>query len=196
MLAPTQSPLPYSCPHAFTPAIQRPLYLQLRARPLASNNARTRYVSDSRPARPSRQAHPYLASVQGRSAWEDEENGDWISSYITLGNHCGCRSTPQEGTSPSPRSNRARAQERLDLRKVRQSTSHGGAPAYKIRGEGHGIEFQYLCSDGNVSAGSTVESCHGLTLAPDPKDRYRVPETGRVRESTADTPEPGAFCDN
>lgn len=99
-------------------------------------------------------------------------------------------------TAPVLWSNMSRAQERLDLRKVRQSTSHEGAPAYKIRCEGHGIEFQYLCSDGNVSTGSTVEPCDGLTPAPDPKDRYRIPEAGRVREGTADTPEPGARCDH
>lgn len=59
-----------------------------------------------------------------------------------------------------------RAQERLDLRKIRQSTSQGGAPAYKIRNEGNGIEFQYLCSDGNVSAGSTIcQSCHGTNTS-------------------------------
>lgn len=102
----------------------------------------------------------------------------------------------KKGLAPAPRSNRARTQERLDLRKVRQSTSHGGAPAYKIRGEDNGIEFQYLCSDGNVSAGSTVSHAMELTPATDPEDPYRVSKTRRVREGPADTLEPGAFCHN
>ncbi|SPO04984.1 uncharacterized protein DNG_07669 [Cephalotrichum gorgonifer] len=40
--------------------------------------------------------------------------------------------------------------ERLDLRKIRQATSPGASPAYKIRGEGRRIVFQYLCGDGNA----------------------------------------------
>lgn len=84
----------------------------------------------------------------------------------------------KRGPAPAPRSNRERTQERLDLRKVRQSTSHGGAPSYKIRGEGHGIEFQYLCSDGNVSAGSTVLSCHGLTNTS-PRSERLISNSGK-----------------
>lgn len=94
ILAPSQPPLLYCCSHALTSAIQRPLYLQLRARSLEGDNARTRNVSDTRPTRPSCQTHPYIASVQGFPSWEGEENGDRLPSDITLGNHCSCRSSP------------------------------------------------------------------------------------------------------
>lgn len=49
-------------------------------------------------------------------------------------------------------------QERLDLRKVRQSTSNGAAPTYKIRADSGSIEFQYHSSDHNVRICPAVRS--------------------------------------